>query len=104
MQQRTEVMDMGLKSLGPFGLVTLGTEVMQLVRHSGGTKDRLSDLWYKIVMGSAKRCAKEVKNHEGIPSEPVEDPRIEMRLRYTPYSVNSIRTEGLAVCLNLGST
>ena len=67
----TEVIDMGLKSEGVRGAVTLGTGCIDAVIHCVGTRDEASDMFSMSANGAAKTGAPIRKNHDGMLSSPV---------------------------------
>ena len=69
--EMTEVIDMGLKSEGVRGAVTLGTGCIDADFHCVGTRDEASDMFSMSASGAAKTGAPIHKNHDGMLLSPV---------------------------------
>jgi len=67
----TQVIDMGMKSEGVSGAVTLGTGCIDADFHCIGTRGDASDMFSMLASGAAKTGAPIRKNHEGMLSSPV---------------------------------
>ena len=84
---KTEVMDMGLKSEGASGAATLGTGRTDADFHCVGTSDEVRDKFSMSASGAAKTGAPIRKNHDGMLSSPVAVGHRVSRISNTCHSV-----------------